>query len=96
MLGNFSYVLSSAVFFQNHLFRKIISGIQIRVSSSFDRDQGRHSVGPDLGPNCLQRLSADDTSKQRVKVDVEFGTVNFCQGLKYALVQTNILLQASR
>ena len=20
-------------------------------------------VGPDLGPNCLQRLSADDTSK---------------------------------
>ena len=21
-------------------------------------------VGPDLGPNCLQRLSADDTSKQ--------------------------------
>ena len=21
------------------------------------------SVGPDLGPNCLQRLSADDTSK---------------------------------
>ena len=21
-----------------------------------------HSVGPDLGPNCLQRLSADDKS----------------------------------
>ena len=26
-------------------------------------------VGPDLGPNCLQRLSADDTSKQRVYDD---------------------------
>ena len=25
-------------------------------------------VGPDLGPNCLQRLSADDTSRQRVKI----------------------------
>ena len=23
-------------------------------------------VGPDLGPNCLQRLSADGTSKHRV------------------------------
>ena len=23
-------------------------------------DQDRHSVGPDVGPNCLQRLSADD------------------------------------
>ena len=29
----------------------------IRVSNSVDPDQDRHSVGPDLGPNCLQRLS---------------------------------------
>ena len=35
---------------------------------SLDPDQARHFVGPDLGPNCLQRLSADDTSEQRVKV----------------------------
>ena len=34
----------------------------IRVSNSFDPDQDRHSVGPDLCPNCLQRLSADNTS----------------------------------
>ena len=27
----------------------------IRVSKSLDPDQDRHSVGPDLGPNCLQR-----------------------------------------
>ena len=35
-----------------------------------DPDQVQHSVGPDLGPNCLQRLSADDkvsTSKERVQ-----------------------------
>ena len=34
-------------------------------------------VGPDLGPNCLQRLSADDTSRQRVKVGVVFRKVNY-------------------
>ena len=31
----------------------------IRVSNSLDPDQARRFVGPDLGPNCLQRLSAD-------------------------------------
>ena len=33
-------------------------------------------IRPDLGPNCLKRLSADDTSKQRVKVGLIFGKVN--------------------
>ena len=32
----------------------------IRVSNGLDPDQDRHFVGPDLGPNCLQRLSADE------------------------------------
>ena len=36
------------------------------MSNSFDLDQGRQFVGPDLGPNCLQRLSADDTRRQSV------------------------------
>ena len=37
-----------------------------RVSNSFDPDQARQYVGPDLGSNCLQRLlSADDTDKSR-------------------------------
>ena len=30
------------------------------MSYGSDPDQDQHSVGPDLGPNCLQRLSADD------------------------------------
>ena len=34
----------------------------IRVSNSLDPDQDRHFVYPDLGPNCLQRISADDKS----------------------------------
>ena len=41
----------------------------IRESNSLDPDQAQHFVGPDLGPNCLQSLSADKkfaTSKERV------------------------------
>ena len=40
-----------------------------RVSSSLDPDQARHTVGPDLGPNCLPMLSADNTSRQELKVE---------------------------
>ena len=34
---------------------------------SLDPDQAPHTVGPDLGPKCLQSLFADDTGRQRVK-----------------------------
>ena len=34
----------------------------LRVSNSLEPDQDPHSVGPGLGPICLQRLSADDKS----------------------------------
>ena len=37
------------------LFKKLF-----QVSSSLDPDLARHFVVHDLGPNCLQRLSADD------------------------------------
>ena len=40
----------------------------IRVSNSLDPDQTWRFVGPDVGPNFLQRLSADDKSRhKRVK-----------------------------
>ena len=32
------------------------------VSNSLDPDQAGHLVGPDLGQNCLQRSTKDDTS----------------------------------
>ena len=38
------------------------------MSNRLDPDQARQNVGPDLGPNCLQRLLADDTSRQGVAV----------------------------
>ena len=37
------------------------------MSNSLDPDQARRIVGPDLGPNWLPKLSADNTSRQRVK-----------------------------
>ena len=42
MLGNFICVLSSANFFQNHLFRKKSFKNTIIVSNSLDPDQARH------------------------------------------------------
>ena len=47
--------VSSADFFQNQLFRKALSGIP-SVSNSLDPDQAQHYVGPDLCPNCLQKI----------------------------------------
>ena len=45
------------------------------MSNSLDPDQDRHSVSPDLGPNCLQRLSAEDKSghysKERVNQRID-------------------------
>ena len=32
------------------------------MSNVLDPDQDQRSVGPDLGPNCLQTLSADNKS----------------------------------
>ena len=57
MLGNFSLFLSGDIF-QNQHFQKIFSGT-LSVSNGLDPDQAQHSVRPDLGPNCLQILSAD-------------------------------------
>ena len=57
--------LSSAeFFFQNSFFSKNSFRNTNRVSNGLDPDQNRHSVGPDLGLNCLQRLSADDKSRR--------------------------------
>ena len=51
--------MSSADFFIK--FRNMI-----RLSNSLDPDQAQQFLGPDLGPNCLQRSSVDDTGKQNI------------------------------
>ena len=50
--------MSFASFFQIR-FKKNSLRNAIIVSSSLDPDQDRHSVGPDLHPNRLQRLSGE-------------------------------------
>ena len=63
-------LLSSADFFLkiNFLKKKKKKTFRntIRVSNNLDADQARRCVGPDLVPNHLQRLSADDASRQGV------------------------------
>ena len=56
-------LLSYAGFFlcvKVDFFSKLISDTLSRVSNSLDPDQDRRCVGPDLGPNCLQKLSKND------------------------------------
>ena len=63
MLGNFVLLLlSSADFLKKILiFRKLFQ--EHWVSNDLVPDQDRCSVQPDLGPNCLQIFSADNTSR---------------------------------
>ena len=34
------------------------------MANGLHQDQDRYSIGPDLGPNCLQSLPADNKSHQ--------------------------------
>ena len=72
MLGNFASlsVVCSFLFvcFSKSTFSKNYLRNTFKVSNSSDPDQARRSVGPDLDPNFLQRLTADDTGRQVVKV----------------------------
>ena len=46
-----------------NFFRKHSFGNTIRVLNRLDPDQDRQNVGPELDPNCLQRLSTDYKSR---------------------------------
>ena len=53
-------LLSSADFFQKQLFKQKSLRNTMKVSNGLGLNQDLHTVGPDLGPKSLQRLSADD------------------------------------
>ena len=63
MLGNFVCFFVVYGFFLKLTFSKKSFRNTIRMSNSLDPDQARQFIGSDLGPNCLQRLSADDKSR---------------------------------
>ena len=48
-------------FFKINFFEKFFQELP-SVSNSLDPYQARQFVRPDLGPNCLQKLSADDST----------------------------------
>ena len=56
-------LLSCAEFFLKINFIEKQIRNAIRASTSLSPDQDRPPVGPDLGPNYLQRLSSDDKSR---------------------------------
>ena len=49
--------LFSKLTFSKNLFRGHYQSV--KQFKKMDPDQDQHSVHPELGPNCLQRLSAD-------------------------------------
>ena len=58
------------IFFNSTFFKNSFRNA-IRLSNNVDPDLARHIVGPYPGPNCLQKLSADDTSRLRVKTGLQ-------------------------
>ena len=68
MLCNVSCFCCRLLIFSKLTFSKNSFSNTISVSNLLDPDQDRHCVGPDLGPNCLQRLSADEKSPLARKV----------------------------
>ena len=61
MLCTFScfFFCCRLTFSKIHFFFKYSFRNTIRVSNHFDQEQNLHSVGPDLGPKCLQVISAE-------------------------------------
>ena len=63
MLRNWHLLIfSNPSFSENHFMN------DIKNVKQFGPRSGPDIVRPDLGPNCLQRLTADDTRGQRVNI----------------------------
>ena len=75
MLGSFSCFCSRLLTFLKIIFFKKSFRNTIRVPNGLDPDQDQHSVSPDLGPNCLQRLSADDKGHSLARKEYKFGFI---------------------
>ena len=52
------------------------------MSNNLDPDQARHFVRPDLGPNCLLKLSADEASRKIVKWNLTIADILLEHSLK--------------
>ena len=59
----FAFLLSASFFPKINAFKEFFNKYNIRVSKSLNPNQVKHFISPDLGPNCLQRLSADESNQ---------------------------------
>ena len=57
------FVVIILIFFKINFFNTFFQEYHVSVNQSGPRDQTLLKVVPDLGPNYLQRLSAEDTSR---------------------------------
>ena len=63
-------LLNFTIFFRLLIFSNFLKKYfrsTTRLSNSLDQCQALHFVWPGLGPNCLQKLSADNRSRQKSK-----------------------------
>ena len=59
------WIFENCFYYSFTLFYSLDAGFfQYHPGVSLNSDQARHFVGPDLDPNCLQRLSADIAGKE--------------------------------
>ena len=77
LISHAFFRLLTLFFCKINFFEKFFRGYHQVVKKILDPDQSRRNVGPDLAPSCLQRLSADYTSRQRVTGDGIYKLVNF-------------------
>ena len=96
MLGNFAcfFLVCGFFFFFKSTFSKKSFRNTIRVSNSLDPDQARRYVELDLGPNCLQRSSADNKQNCSRLKSFFFFYFNFCYFSKKIRLGLNCLLKA--
>ena len=80
-LGNFFKLFCHL----HKLFQKFLFFRTGRLSKSLDPDQDRPSGGPDQGPNCLQRLTAEDKICQRQRVTSIYVAYWLLSNTKYAI-----------
>ena len=60
------------------------------MSNRLDPDQARHFVGPDMGPICLQRLSADGAKSKELTLQICFVQLHILNGGKQKVTSNAI------
>ena len=90
----FFFVICGYFFFQIIFFKKLFQEYH-QSAKQFGSGSGPTFVGPDMGPNFLQRISADDKSCTRKEFISIYVFYKLSDSLElYTLVLLNICLTA--